>query len=115
MEMDLRGERGWRRTNRGIALPWGLGWLRTTAPEAPVYRDARAPVVQRVADLLSRMTLEEKVAQLEGTWQNPGFARDASQRIVDDEGAFVPEHAAVLLKYGLGEMSRPSERRGPRE
>jgi beta-glucosidase len=85
------------------------------AQEAPLYRDARAPVEQRVADLLSRMTLEEKVAQLEGTWQNAAFATDASKRIVDDKGAFVPEHAAVLLKYGLGEMSRPSEKRGPRE
>ncbi len=85
------------------------------AQEAPLYRDARAPVEQRVADLLSRMTLEEKVAQLEGTWQNKNFVRDANQRIVDDKGAFVPEHAAVLLKYGLGEMSRPSENRGPRE
>jgi beta-glucosidase len=85
------------------------------AQEAPLYRDARAPVEQRVADLLSRMTLEEKVAQLEGTWQNTAFALDASKRIVDDKRAFVPEHAAVLLKYGLGEMSRPSEKRGPRE
>src|SRR5713226_1524991 len=85
------------------------------AQEAPLYRDARAPVEQRVADLLSRMTLEEKVAQLEGTWQNKNFISDTNQRIVDDNGAFVPEHAAVLLKYGLGEMSRPSENRGPRE
>lgn len=32
---------------------------------SPSYRDAQAPVDARVADLLSRMTLEEKVAQLE--------------------------------------------------
>jgi beta-glucosidase len=73
------------------------------------------PVERRIADLLSRMTLEEKVAQLEGTWQNPAFATDANLRIVDEKGAFVPDHAAVLLKHGLGEMSRPSEKRGPRE
>jgi beta-glucosidase len=30
----------------------------------PVYRDPRAPVEQRVDDLLSRMTIEEKVGQL---------------------------------------------------
>jgi len=32
--------------------------------EPPVYKDAKAPVDRRVEDLLSRMTLEEKVAQL---------------------------------------------------
>ena len=114
MQIRRTMQHGWQR----LALLLGLlcaTFCGAAAQEAPVYRDARAQVEQRMADLLSRMTLEEKVAQLEGTWQNPGFARDASQRIVDDKGAFVPEHAAVLLKYGLGEMSRPSERRGPRE
>ncbi|HET8655676.1 MAG TPA: glycoside hydrolase family 3 N-terminal domain-containing protein [Longimicrobiaceae bacterium] len=35
------------------------------AQAVPLYRDARAPVDARVSDLLARMTLEEKVAQLE--------------------------------------------------
>ena len=73
------------------------------------------PVEQRVADLISRMTLEEKIAQLEGIWQNRTFIKDANQILVDDKGAFLPEHAAVVLKNGLGEFSRPSEGRGPRE
>src|SRR4249920_1678043 len=30
---------------------------------APAYKDAKRPVAERVADLLGRMTLEEKVAQ----------------------------------------------------
>ena len=96
-------------------------WLSAAIPSsaaaqtAPPYRDPKLPVEQRVADLLARMTLEEKAAQLVGTWQNPGFARDPNTRIVNEMGAFVPEHAAALLKNGLGEMSRPSEGRGPRE
>jgi hypothetical protein len=49
------------------------------AQETPLYRDTRAPVEQRVADLLSRMSLEEKVAQLEGTWQNTAFANGCEQ------------------------------------
>ena len=32
--------------------------------DAPVYLDASAPVPKRVEDLLSRMTLEEKVGQM---------------------------------------------------
>jgi beta-glucosidase len=30
----------------------------------PVYKDAKQPSVKRVKDLLSRMTLEEKAAQM---------------------------------------------------
>ena len=33
--------------------------------QQPVYKDARQPITKRVSDLLSRMTLEEKVAQLQ--------------------------------------------------
>jgi len=82
----------------------------TNAP----YRDAKLPIEQRIADLLSRMTLEEKVAQLEGAWENKQFFSDPNQLFVDDKGAFLPDHAAVLLKNGLGEISRPSEHRDPR-
>jgi beta-glucosidase len=35
-----------------------------TATPLPLYQDAKAPVADRVADLLSRMTLEEKVGQM---------------------------------------------------
>jgi beta-glucosidase len=86
-----------------------------SAQEALPYRDAKLPIEKRVQDLLSRMTLEEKVAQLEGAWENPQFHKDPATMFVDAKGAFLPERAAVLLKDGLGEMSRPSENRGPRE
>ena len=39
--------------------------LRSQAQDAPAYRNPKLPIEQRLADLLSRMTLEEKVAQLE--------------------------------------------------
>jgi beta-glucosidase len=79
------------------------------------YRDPKLPVEHRVADLLSRMTPEEKVAQIVGVWGNRTFFSDAQGLFVDSNGAFLPERASVLLKYGAGEMSRPSESRGPRE
>src|SRR5229473_1031587 len=78
------------------------------------YRNPSLPVEQRVADLLSRMTLEEKVAQLEGAWEDRRFFNDPQALFTDDKGAFLPERAAVLLKNGLGEMSRPSVNHGPR-
>lgn len=41
------------------------------------YRDAKTPVEERVADLLKRMTLEEKIAMLAGT----GMASVGNQRL----------------------------------
>ncbi len=84
------------------------------AQNALPYRDAKLPVDQRVADLLSRMTLEEKIAQLEGAWENKQFFSDPQALFVDEKGQFLPDHAAVLMKNGLGEISRPSENRDPR-
>src|SRR5215471_17805733 len=85
------------------------------AQEVPPYRDLRLPIEQRLADLLSRMTLEEKVAQMEGAWENKNFHKDPQTMFVDEKGNFLPERAAVLMKDGLGQISRPSEGRGPRE
>jgi len=105
---------GRKRSGALVALVLTLR-LGAEAQETPAYRDAKAPVEQRVADLLGRMTLEEKVAQLVGTWQNKSFIGATNPRIVDEKGIFDAAQAGVLLKHGLGEMSRPSENRGPRE
>jgi beta-glucosidase len=100
-----------------VLMAAGASWYRPTqAQEVPAYRNAKLPIEQRLADLLSRMTLQEKVAQMEGVWENPAFMRTPESRFVDDKGTFLPDHAAVLLKDGIGQMSRPSEvSHGPRE
>jgi len=69
---------------------------------APLYKDASRPVAERVADLLGRMTLEEKVAQLTTRWTTLKPLQDA-------EGTFVPAGAPALLGQGLGQLARPSE------
>ena len=38
-----------------------------------LYRDAEAPIPARVQDLLGRMTIEEKVAQLLELWGGRGI------------------------------------------
>lgn len=38
----------------------------------PVYKDPSTPIPDRVHDLLGKMTVEEKVAQLESGWTMPG-------------------------------------------
>ena len=95
-----------------LAISFGPTLL---AQERFPYQDPRLPVEQRVTDLLKRMTLEEKIAQLEGAWENRGIVQDPKTLFVDEKGNFLPAQASLLLKDGLGEMSRPSENRGPRE
>jgi beta-glucosidase len=83
---------------------------------ALVYKDPAQPVDARVADLLARMTPEEKVAQTLGVWKR-------KDRFTDDEGRFDASKAHELLGDGIGQIARPSELRdeprrivlGPRE
>jgi len=84
------------------------------AQNVPPYRDGKLPVELRISDLLSRMTLEEKIAQLQGAWENKQFFSDPQALFVDESGKFLADRAAVLIKNGLGEISRPSENRDPR-
>jgi beta-glucosidase len=111
-----RFPRIWRPFSQALLLVVAtcLGSCGLLAQNALPYRDSKLPVEQRVADLLARMTLDEKVAQLEGAWENKQFFSDAQAMFVDQKGAFLPERAAALIKNGLGEMSRPSEHRDPR-
>src|SRR5437016_5894026 len=50
------------------------------------YRNPALPIDARVSDLLKRMTLEEKVAQLESTWQNHSFDLQPEEFFVDEKG-----------------------------
>ncbi|MCS6953238.1 MAG: glycoside hydrolase family 3 C-terminal domain-containing protein [Bryobacterales bacterium] len=50
---------------RGVTLAALLGWAVTAGGQnVPVWQNPDAPLEQRVEDLLSRMTLEEKVSQM---------------------------------------------------
>ena len=80
----------------------------------PDYKNPRLPVERRVADLLSRMTLEEKVAQLTCLWAsrpqvNPQTNFDT------DRGDFSPEKAAEVMKHGIGQIARQREQKDPRQ
>jgi beta-glucosidase len=82
--------------------------------QTPAYRNPGLPVDQRVADLLSRMNLEEKVAQLVCLWggrPQTGAQTDFST----DRGDFSPEKAQNVMKNGIGQIARQRERKGPRE
>ena len=78
------------------------------------YKNSQLPVEKRVADLLSRMTVEEKVAQLTCLWiQRPQVK--AQTDFLTDRGDFSPEKAVQVMKYGIGQIARQREQKGPRE
>jgi beta-glucosidase len=66
------------------------------------YKDSKLPVEQRVKDLLSRMSIEEKLAQTQCIWQQ-------KKMIMDEKGNFSAEKAKTVLPYGIGQIARPSE------
>ncbi|WP_421739039.1 glycoside hydrolase family 3 N-terminal domain-containing protein [Caulobacter sp.] len=76
-----------------------------TAGDKPLYKDPTASVDARVKDLLGRMTLEEKAAQLVGIWLTKAA-------IQTPEGDFSPAAASKSFPNGLGQISRPTDRRG---
>ncbi|HVC79844.1 MAG TPA: glycoside hydrolase family 3 N-terminal domain-containing protein [Chloroflexota bacterium] len=73
----------------------------------PPYRDPHATLDERIDDLLPRMTLDEKIAQLACRW-SPAFVRD---------GVFDPDYAASQIPHGIGQVTRIGASTGlcPRE
>nr|NUR37574.1 beta-glucosidase [Sphingomonas sp.] len=72
---------------------------------APIYKDPRQPVERRVEDLLSRMTLDEKVAQLETIWEQ-------KSKVQTPDGHFDAAKASAAFPNGIGGFARPSDYRG---
>ena len=68
------------------------------AAEAPPYRDSKRPIAERVEDLLGRMTIEEKIAQLR-----------SNQSLVEQSKAEKKlnlEEAAKVLRDGIGTIAK---------
>lgn len=72
--------------------------------DKPRYRDASIPVEERVADLLGRMTLEEKIDQLRG-----GVLDGAG--LIDPTGTFRPEQAKEIFR----QLHEPENKLTPRQ
>jgi beta-glucosidase len=82
---------------------------RKSKPASPTYKDPKLPPAKRVRDLLSRMTLEEKAAQMMCVWQQK------SEKLVDAQGHFDLPKARAAFKngHGLGQVARPSDAGAP--
>src|SRR5690606_33301189 len=77
---------------------------RAFAQAAPLYKDAAAPIPARVADLMARMTLAEKIAQIRAAWQGKGEMIDGL--------VFNPAKARAAFPGGIGQITRASDKRG---
>ncbi|HXI92390.1 MAG TPA: glycoside hydrolase family 3 N-terminal domain-containing protein [Blastocatellia bacterium] len=78
---------------------------RNDQDELPAYRKANLAVDQRVADLLGRMTVEEKIAQTESLWITNNL-----KSFIDEKGNFSPDaKVQEILKYGIGQLGAPSQ------
>ncbi|EQA4286640.1 glycoside hydrolase family 3 N-terminal domain-containing protein [Cronobacter dublinensis] len=75
-----------------------------------IYKDPTRPVAERVADLLARMTPEEKFAQMHAYWLVLSPEGDHRERTdLSDEFSGATQQAALTerLKRGAGQITRP--------
>ena len=69
------------------------------------YKNPALPIEKRVQDLLSRMTLDEKAAQMMCIWQKK------AETLLDGDGNFDLQKAKASFKkgHGIGQVGRPSD------
>ncbi|RAU43351.1 beta-glucosidase [Pseudocitrobacter sp. RIT415] len=76
----------------------------------PIYKDPLHPVNARVADLLARMTPEEKFAQMHAYWlvlSEDGQHRERSDMSDEFSGVSEQESLGERLMLGVGQITRP--------
>jgi len=78
---------------------------RAAASGVPLYKDASAPIPARVEDLLKRMTLQEKIAQMLCVWGD-------KVQIFDANLQFDEAKAKAKFPDGVGQLARPQDRKG---
>jgi beta-glucosidase len=70
------------------------------------WRDPAAPAADRVRDLLARMTVREKIAQLSSLWVNIGASSGAVAPHQDESVASAAPWE-TLISDGVGQLTRP--------
>jgi beta-glucosidase len=85
--------------------------MKKPSTKLPSYRNPALSLAKRVRDLLARMTIEEKAAQMMCVWQKK------AETLVDDKGNFDRAKASKAFRQrrGLGQVGRPSDAGGARD
>ena len=86
-----------------LALAWIAPGIAAAQDAVPDYKNPKLPIEQRVADLLGRMTLEEKCAQL--------LPQRGTREVLDTTGKYDTESA----KKVLGQQFSPLAKLAPRD
>lgn len=86
------------------------------AQENMPYKNANLSIDERVKDLLARMTLEEKVAQMMCLWmEKPNDNTGIPKEQLPFGGKFSPELAKQKMPLGIGQFARQRELLTPKE
>jgi beta-glucosidase len=83
-----------------------VAYAQSAVPANAAYKNPKASVDVRVDDLLARMTLEEKIAQIVTIWDN-------KPEIFDDKAEFDATKMSAKFPNGIGQFARPSDAKGP--
>lgn len=88
----------------------GIGLFSSSAQERMAYKDPKLSIDERVKDLLSRMTVEEKVAQMICLWMEKPSEKPANPKPFEPPtGKFSPDLAKRSMKNGIGQLARQRE------
>ncbi len=82
------------------------GASEVTQTEIEIWRDPARPGSERVADLLGRMTLEEKIAQLGSVWMGASGDGDGVAPMQDQFFGQDQPPLEELIKNGIGQLTR---------
>jgi beta-glucosidase len=75
----------------------------TTTAQIPAYKNKNLSPQQRAADLINRMTVDEKLAQMLCVW-------GGKNQFIDSNGSFNEVKAKTIFKNGYGEIARINEK-----
>lgn len=90
----------------GFAFPA----IKIQAQNNSVYKNVNAPIEARVKDLLSQMTLDEKVAQMMCVWmEKPNDNSQIKKEQLPFGGTFSAESAKQKMPNGIGQFARQRE------
>ncbi|HVE57547.1 MAG TPA: glycoside hydrolase family 3 N-terminal domain-containing protein [Pyrinomonadaceae bacterium] len=80
------------------------------------YQNPQLSIDERVKDLLGRMTLEEKTAQMMCVWmEKPNDNSRVPKEQLPFGGKFSPEIAKQRMPFGIGQFARQRELLSPKE
>src|SRR6478672_4913139 len=87
---------------------------RVNAQQGLPYKDPKLSIDARVRDLLARMTIEEKAAQMMCLWdERPIDKSRVAKELMPYGGDFSPELAKLRMPYGIGQFASQREEHDP--